>query len=259
MSHLGSTDWYLEELASDSASSTFVRALGERESMGTTTQGEDLWRGNELASAPTSHTSIPFPALGGEQMSIVSEHAQDTAGGTGVRTVKIPYLDGSNEEATETVTMNGTTPVNLAAADASFINDMYSASIGSNGVAKGHIYIYKTADSGAVYNMIAKGGNKSLVPHRMVPAGKVLILRGWHATEAQGKRCVMRIRSTDMNGVRIAETFCFKDTAYIKQGTTGWLPLYERIPALSVVKVSAWPDTDNAEASCSWMGVLRTA
>ena len=33
---------------------TIMRALGERLTMGTTASGEELWRGNELADAPTS-------------------------------------------------------------------------------------------------------------------------------------------------------------------------------------------------------------
>ncbi len=133
---------------------------------------------------------------------------------------------------------------------------MYSLTVGSNGVAEDHIKIYKTGTVGLVYNMIAQGGNKSLVPNRMVPLGKTLVLRGWHAEEAQGKRCAFRIRSTDMSGVLIPGVFCFKGVAYTKQGTTGELALAQKVPALSIVKVSAWPDQSASEASVGWWGIL---
>ncbi len=42
-------------------------ALGERENMGIVTNGEDIWRGNELSPPPTSTTSIPIPATAGDR------------------------------------------------------------------------------------------------------------------------------------------------------------------------------------------------
>ena len=104
--------------------------------------------------------------------------------------------------------------------------------------------------------MIALGGNKSLVPHRMVPIRKSLALRGWHSAEAQAKRVNMRIRSTDMEGVLLPGVFCFKDAVYLKQTTSGQLQLADKIPALSIIKVSGWPDAIGAETSCSWWGIL---
>ena len=104
--------------------------------------------------------------------------------------------------------------------------------------------------------MSAVGGNKSLVPERMVPLGHKLLLQEWQATEAQGKRVSIRIRSTDMNGVLIPDVYCFKDTAFIKNDTTGALPLGAVVPALSEVKVSGWPIIVGAETSCSWWGYL---
>jgi len=68
--------------------------LGERESMGTTATGEDVWRGNELSPAPTSDVQIPTPAGAGEQMTLVSEsNADNGATVTGVLTVKLHYVE----------------------------------------------------------------------------------------------------------------------------------------------------------------------
>jgi len=231
--------------------------LGERESIQVTASGEDMWRGNELTPAPTSHTMIPTPPAIGEQMTLVSEsNADNGATATGILTLRLEYLDATGAEQTEDITMNGTTTVNTVATNIRFINDMYALTVGSNGVAEGHIKIYAQSDSGLVYNMIALGGNKSLVINRMVPLGKKCILVTWDCQEGQNDRCAYRIRSTDMNGVLIPGVFCFKDTCYIKNVASGALPLYVSVPALSIIKISAWADTINAEGSASYIGVL---
>ena len=104
--------------------------------------------------------------------------------------------------------------------------------------------------------MIHIGGNKSLVPHRMVPTGKTLILKSWHASEGQQKRVAFRLRSTDMNGVLRPGVFCFKDSAYLRGGASGNLTLNIPVPALSIVKVSAWASESDGYASCAWWGIL---
>ena len=52
---------------------TIMSGIGERDTMGTSASGEDIWRGNELTPAPTFDISIPVPPAVGEQMSVVSE------------------------------------------------------------------------------------------------------------------------------------------------------------------------------------------
>jgi len=241
---------------------TIVTALCERESMSTTATGEDIWRGNELTPAPTSHTEIPIPATAGEQMTIVSESGNDDGDpvGTGVRTLRIEYIQAVTGLAkTEDIIMNGTTEVDTVATDVMFVNDMYSLTVGSNTVAAGHIKIYKKGTVGLVYNMITLGGNKSLVSNRMVPSGKKLILKGWHGEEAQAKRVNLRIRSTNIGTtVLIPPVFLFKGVAYLKQTASGELKLNTLIPALSIVKISGWADQAGAEVGCGWWGVLIT-
>lgn len=235
---------------------SIMAALGERESMGTSVSGEDIWRGNELSPAPTSHTRIPLPSALGEQMTIVSESANDSSIGTGVRTVTFHLLDSDGNEFTETVTLNGTTEVDTIATNIRFVNDMHSSSVGSDGSAAGHIKVYKKGSSGLVYNMIHIGGNKSLVPVRMVPLGKTLSLKGWHLSEAQGKRVAIRLRSTDVHGTLLPGVFIFKDTNYIKAGSSGYLECNLKVPELSIIKISGWPDQAGAEVSVSWWGIL---
>lgn len=256
MTYFAEQEVLVETALGNVAGRSILSAMGERESMGTTATGEDIWRGNELSPAPTSTVEIPTPAGAGEQMTVVSESQADNGtSATGILTLRLEYLDASGDEQTEDITLNGTSGVNTVATDIRFVNDMYALTVGSNGVAEDHIKIYKTGTVGLVYNMIHQGGNKSLVPHRMVPNGKRLVLRHWSFNEAQGKRVAFRIRSTDMSGVLSAGVFCFKDTGYVNQNG-GNHELAITIPALSIVKVSGWPDAISAEGSCSWWGIL---
>jgi hypothetical protein len=240
---------------------SLVNAMGERTGMGTTVTGEDIWRGNELSVVPatvTSHTTIPTPSPLGEQMTLISEaNADNGTTATGVLTMEIQYINVAGLLLTEVVTMNGLTPVDTVATDIIFIQDMHSKTVGANGVCEGHVRVYKKGDAGLVYNMIAAGGNKSLVPHRMVPRGKKLLLMGWHGGEVNSKNCVIRIRSTDMHGELLPGVFCFKGSAYVNKNTTGPVPLHALCPAFSIVKASAWIETSTGVASIDWWGVLR--
>ncbi|MCP4300876.1 MAG: hypothetical protein GY783_09850 [Gammaproteobacteria bacterium] len=236
---------------------TIMSAMGEFESGNVDADGEDVCRWEDFS--PSGPPRLPIPAAAGEQMTVISENNNDRTGQNGVLTVRIHYLDATGAEQTEDITMNGTTGVNTTATNIMFVNDMYALTVGSNGVSRGNIAIYKMGDTipNTLYNMIAKGGNKSLVPHRMVPLAKTLYVMEWHAEEAQGKRSVFRIRSTDMYGTIISGVFCFKDTVYMKQASSGALPLHATpVPALSMVKVSHWDDQAAAEGSCGWWGYL---
>lgn len=247
-------DYILEIQKGNIDGARIFGGMGEFESGNVDTAGEDVCRWEDV-SGPAR---LPMPSSSGEQMTIISSHNQDKPSGNGVATVVIHYLDDTGVEQAEIVELNGTTGVNTVATNIRFVNDMYAGSVGNNGVSRGNISIYKQGGSigNDLYNLIAKGGNKSLVPHRMIPLGHTLFLRGWNCTEAQGKRCTFRIRSTDMNGSLIEGVFCFKGVAYLNKNTTGEMGLNETIPALSVVKVSHWDDQAGTEGSCNWWGIL---
>jgi hypothetical protein len=239
-----------------------LRGLGERDSIGTTANGEDLWRGNELSATPAalgSHTTIPAPADAGEQMTLVSENAADAAAGTGARTIDISYLDAAGDEQSETVTMNGITQVDTVATDIRFVQDMQVKTVGSNGASVGNIRIFRESDESRVYNMIREGGNQSLVPHKMVPRAKTLHLRRWLCSEASNaKRCHMRLRADCDNEhppVRQAGVFLFKSTVALDSAAVP-MDLAYSIPALSIVKVSGQADVSGAELAVHWWGVL---
>ena len=235
---------------------TIINAMGEWEAGTVNSDGEDCCRWADV-SGPSR---LPTPSLSGEQMSIVSSNNADNgATATGVIMVRINYLDADGNEQAENVTLNGTTSVDTMATNIRFINDFYTLTVGSNGVSEGNISIYKKGGTigNDLYNLIARGGNKSLVPHRMIPLNKTLYLQAWHAEEAQDKRSAIRIRSTDMHGELISGVFCFKDTVYMRKATSGEISLHGiKIPALSIVKITHWDDQSGTEGSCGWWGYL---
>ncbi len=82
---------------------------------------------------------ITFPAAA-LQMTVSSTSASDTAAGTGARTIVVEGLDANYNEVSETVTMNGQTPVTMSAALLR-VNYAYVATAGSGNSAAGDIYI----------------------------------------------------------------------------------------------------------------------
>jgi len=255
MSYITNKDPFLEIWKWNVPWSTIWSAMWEYVNWTVVTAWVDVCRSSDV-SWPDR---LPTPDSAWEQMTIVSDDSQDTSAWTWARTVHVHYLDAAWAEQMEIVTMNWTTWVDTVATDIRFVNDFHTQTVWSNWVAKWNITIIKKwwAIATDLYNLIAEGWNKSLVPHRMVPAWKALYLQDWHAEEAQDKRCVFRIRSTDDEWVIIPWVFLFKDTAYIKKWTTWELPLHNtKVPALSIIKVSYWADQSASEWSCWWWGVL---
>lgn len=98
---------------------------------------EDIWGGTGL---------IPVPAAA-ESWEIVSSSANDTAAGTGARTVQIRTLDENYLEVVQTVVLNGVTPVALTGTHIR-INAAVVLTAGSNLVNVGTLTI-RVAGAGA--------------------------------------------------------------------------------------------------------------
>lgn len=75
-------------------------------------------------------------------------------GGTGLRTLRIAYLDGDGAEQVETVTMDGLTPVLTAATDVTSITSITGASFGSTGAAVGAVSV-KDVAAAAIFGTVS--------------------------------------------------------------------------------------------------------
>ncbi len=220
------------------------------------TNGQDCCRFDDVGGP----SILPTPdQTSGETFTVTSTSNNDTSGGTGLRSVTLEIIrkaDGALYY--HDVTMNGQAGVDTTITDAIFVNDIYGKTVGSNGVAEGHITVIKKGGTVAanLYQFIVAGGNKSLVPHRMIPAGKRAYLQYYDRGEIRDKRAAIRLRSTDMNGVLIPGVFCFKGPGYMRKTANGiWLPSIP-VPEYSIVKVSHWDAQDGSEGSVYWWGYL---
>lgn len=229
--------------------------IGERESIAVVATGADVWRG--------AANIIPIPdQTTGEQMTLVSTSVNDAAAGSGIRTVYIHYLDGSKAEAVETVTLDGTTPVNTIATDITFIQEIHAASVGAGGVAAGVVSLHQVGTPATVYTVIDIGGNKDLTFFRMVPAGWELHVSNWSSSASGNKPSFVRLRSTDHHGALYDGTppiYIFKNALTLETASDFRSRAQEEriiVPTGSIIKASVWATQAGGNVACSLSGEL---
>lgn len=165
---------------------------------------------------------------GGVQMSIVSTSANDTAAGTGARTIVMVYLNGDLDTSVEVITLNGTTPVNTVATDIRWVQNIYVATAGTGAAAAGVISISAGA---VVHSRIAVGDRTSTNSFFRVPRGKrfyVDALYGGSSSGTAAASSIMEMVSTEIDGLNQQETGLFYVVAGIAlqdNSTTLSLPM----------------------------------
>lgn len=141
------------------------------------TSFETIWTASSVYSYLSAATVIKLS----------SDSADDAAAGTGARTVRISGLDGSYNEISEVVTLNGQTAVNTVN---SYLRvfEILVMTAGSGGTAAGVIYAGTgTVTSGVpanVYATIPSGYNKSEMALWTVPAGYTAYVTSYAFTTA---------------------------------------------------------------------------
>jgi len=149
---------------------------------------------------------LNIPDAAGVQVSIVSSSADDAASGTGAQTIEIHYLDADLAEQSETITLNGTTPVNTVATDIRFVNCMHAVSFGSGKKFAGNITI---SNGGNTYAYASAGGRRCTSAMRRVPANKRLMISGIYAGSSSGSaaaKTIVRLVATGMGNHDYTET-----------------------------------------------------
>jgi len=124
-----------------------------------------------------------LPPATGIQPTIASTSANDTAAGTGIRTLEVHYLDTTLTPQFEVITMAGLTPVLMAATNVRMIQCMHMLTWGSLAHADGNISAAVGAQN---YSYIAAGEVRCASSVRMVPAGKRLLVFGAFAGSSSG-------------------------------------------------------------------------
>lgn len=132
---------------------------GQRTLVGAT--AEQLWGG----------AAVTRPSPGGIQLGVASSSAQDGVAGTGIRALRLDYLDANGVRQAEVVVMNGIVPVLTVATDIVELLNVTATVVGGAGVADGTIEIRDNLGA-TVYETIAIGACSTLSAIAKVPAGR---------------------------------------------------------------------------------------
>lgn len=203
----------------------------------------DLWEG------PTP--TYVFPTVG-QQFSVVSTSANDTAAGTGARTVIIHALDSSYNPIDVTITLNGLTPVLTTQTNLFRINGFHVTSIGTvNGTAAGTISVTNTAGT-TTYATILPGSNTAHQGIFTIPTGTNGYLNHWQASSgtATGTHFTrVQIRATMHSAVLYPGVFLVVDEqGTLNNGENTNYPIPIRFPPQTDIKLSAISDAGSANA-----------
>ncbi len=159
---------------------------------------ENIWPLGGLITQPTS--------AGVTQL--VSDSASDAAAGTGARQILVDGLDANYFRQTETVTLNGTTPVNCVN-NYLRINNLTCTSAGSNKVNVGNITVTINDGSPRTVSYMEAADGISQVGHYCVPADYQVGLLQYifiNATRGGTGYCDFQLIVTDAAGLRYHAT-----------------------------------------------------
>lgn len=207
---------------------------------------ETVWPGGGL---------LPFPASA-IQMKVSSANANDTADGTGARTVFIGGLDANHDEISETVVMNGQTAV-LTTNSYLHINQAYVSTAGSLDGAAGNIYIgtgtVTTGVPATVYDIIAYDYNNRVTGSFTIPAGYTgYLTQGLFSTgQSGGSNAVTgRLMTRGTNNIRLTAAI-----TTLNNGTADYSFEYPvAIPEKTTVEAQGFGSSENN--ACSSMFIL---
>lgn len=195
-----------------------------------------------------THVELPAPTT----VEIASTDANDTAAGTGARTVVIAGLDENHDRYQETVSLAGQTPV-LTTGQFSHI---YRLWVNSAGTGLTNAGIVRVADdstawasgvpstTAAIQSVLLAGYGQSQTARYVIPRGYTAYIASGYITAAAGKTVTFRFHmrtDADDGPDRILFEGTVKDASFTKN----YFP-YARIPAQASIYVTAKVDVGSA-------------
>lgn len=203
----------------------------------------DTWDG------PTPIYVFPAAPM---QMQVVSASANDAAAGTGIRSVLITYLDADYDVHQETVTLNGTTPVNTVATNILRVNGVRAVSVGSGGMAAGNISL-QAVGGATTYSIIPAGRNLARQAIYTVPDGYKFQLEQWQVssgTTTGSHFTTHTLVASCEDGALTNGLFLPKDEQGTQNGgiAVNYPFVSEYFPARTDIKVGIVADSANANA-----------
>jgi hypothetical protein len=200
---------------------------------------------------------LPLPAAA-LQMKVSSSDANDTAAGTGARTVFVAGLDANHNEIEEIVTLNGQTAV-LTTQSFLHINNAYVATAGSGLSAAGDIYfgdgVVTAGVPATVYDLIKFDYNQRITASYTVPAGyTAYVSEGMFSAGQPGgsAQVVGRLLTIGADGIRRAAAI-----TTVNNGSADYKFHYPiRILEKTTIEASAQGSSNNNEASAMFILLL---
>lgn len=233
--------------AGESTGYARANALGHNPDADTGTLPEDIWTGGGVYPWMTAATSLE----------IVSSSANDTAAGTGARSVTVSGLDFSGNPVTTVVTLNGTTAVALSVQ----LYRVNLASVRTAGTGKTNegILTIRNAGAGTTRAVIPAGYGITRQSAYTVPAGYSLqilsLFFGFNRAAGGARYATFATYIQSPSGVyrMPLEITVGDDVPYRHDGAPG-LTLPERTDfCLRCTALSS----DNSDLSGAWLGVLK--
>lgn len=143
-----------------------ISKFGQHEDVDTGDVPADIWGGGPNVS----NTYTGFPTGAAELVEILSSSANDTSAGTGCRTFKIFGLDANKDLQEETVTLNGTTPVDTVNTYTRVYRG-FCVTAGSGMTNAGAITVRHTTTTANTFAVIAAGWGQTRVACITIPNG----------------------------------------------------------------------------------------
>jgi len=211
----------------------------------------DLWSGGSEYVFPVSANATHLQ----------STSAEDSAAGSGVRTVTIFYLDANYVTASETVTLNGTAIVTTTATNVLRINGIWAATTGGNLKASGTISLKNAADS-VTYTSIEAGYTRDRNSVYTVPLGKILYVTSFViGTHSAGKGMRYTLKSTYDKKIAAVKTFFYPvaETATSNGTFERRFDMPIKVIATGSIKMSAIADQAGAFCTAAYRGWMEDA
>lgn len=205
---------------------------------------EDIWGVGGTWAAPATASVVNF----------VSSDAADDSAGTGARTISVTGLDSSYDEITETVIMDGTTPV-ATANGYWIIHRIIVLTAGSGGTNAGTITGTSAAAGTPVLISVAIGQGQSQFGIYQVPRNKTLLILDIGASSTTTGTVNISVFAKPFGGV-----FNLKRN-YSVNATGSSSVQHEFMPPLkftekTIVKLTGTASSNNSDVSADWDGLL---
>ena len=213
----------------------------------------DVWSG---AAAGVNMTWLQAAI----KLEVLSADATDSAAGAGARTIFLIGLDANFNQITESVTLNGVTPV---ATVQSFLrlNRAWVATAGTWGGANAGLITIRGISAGATQGLIPIQAGRLAKSQFTVPAGKKFLMQSVIMASEATKPCTFKVYIRE--AAALAAPFGSKQLGLIYNGIEGaYKNDLHNLPALAE-KIDIWmtatPAANNTIVSVEIQGIMYTA